>query len=43
MAVSAAWLRYFRFGPLEWAWRSLTFGRVQPVRNRRSEEFAAAG
>jgi uncharacterized protein len=43
MVASAAWLRYFRFGPLEWAWRSLTYGRVQPVRNTRSEQFAPAG
>ncbi|UCC25895.1 MAG: DUF418 domain-containing protein [Gemmatimonadales bacterium] len=26
------WLRYFRFGPLEWIWRSITYGRVQPLR-----------
>jgi uncharacterized protein len=24
------WLRHFRFGPLEWAWRSLTWLRPQP-------------
>lgn len=24
------WLRFFRFGPLEWLWRSLTYGRAQP-------------
>lgn len=24
---SAAWLKIFRFGPLEWAWRCLTYGR----------------
>ncbi len=24
---SRAWLSYFRFGPLEWAWRMLTYGR----------------
>ena len=27
-----AWLSRFRFGPLEWLWRSLTYGRVQPLR-----------
>ncbi|WP_026370434.1 DUF418 domain-containing protein [Kallotenue papyrolyticum] len=26
------WLQRFRFGPLEWLWRSLTYGRVQPLR-----------
>jgi uncharacterized protein len=43
MIVSAAWLRSFRFGPLEWAWRSLTYGRVQPLRLTRREELAPAG
>ncbi len=27
---SNIWLRYFRFGPLEWAWRSLTYWKKQP-------------
>ena len=26
------WLRRFRFGPVEWLWRSLTYGRPQPMR-----------
>jgi len=30
--VSTIWLRHFRFGPFEWAWRSLTYGRLQPMR-----------
>ena len=25
------WLERYRFGPLEWLWRSLTYGRVQPM------------
>ena len=29
---SHAWLMYFRFGPLEWAWRSLTYWKAQPMR-----------
>jgi uncharacterized protein len=29
---SNIWLRYFRFGPLEWAWRSLTYWKKQPFR-----------
>lgn len=28
------WLRRFRFGPAEWLWRSLTYAKVQPLRNR---------
>ncbi len=31
---SPIWLRYFRFGPLEWAWRSLTYWKKQPFRVR---------
>ena len=26
------WLRLFRLGPAEWLWRSLTYGRWQPMR-----------
>lgn len=29
---SHIWLRYFRFGPLEWAWRSLTYWKKQPFK-----------
>jgi uncharacterized protein len=32
LAVSPIWLRYFRFGPLEWLWRSLTYWKLQPFR-----------
>ena len=28
---STAWLARFRFGPAEWLWRSLTYGRMQPM------------
>jgi uncharacterized protein len=27
---SNIWLRYYRFGPFEWLWRSLTYWKVQP-------------
>ncbi|TFH74689.1 DUF418 domain-containing protein [Gammaproteobacteria bacterium LSUCC0112] len=30
--LSPIWLRHFRFGPLEWLWRSLTYWKVQPMR-----------
>lgn len=33
LITSVLWLRYFRFGPAEWLWRSLTYWRVQPLRN----------
>ena len=31
LLASAAWLRRFRYGPLEWLWRSLTYGRMEPM------------
>jgi uncharacterized protein len=29
---SPIWLRHFQFGPAEWAWRSLTYWKKQPLR-----------
>ena len=31
-AISRWWLARYRFGPAEWLWRSLTYGRRQPMR-----------
>ncbi|MEO5890850.1 MAG: DUF418 domain-containing protein [Ferruginibacter sp.] len=31
---SHAWLHYFRFGPLEWVWRSLTYWKQQPMKRK---------
>ncbi|MDI9546724.1 MAG: DUF418 domain-containing protein [Chloroflexota bacterium] len=31
-AVSHWWLGRYRFGPVEWLWRTLTYGRRQPMR-----------
>ena len=31
---SHLWLARFRFGPAEWVWRSLTYGKVQPLRRQ---------
>jgi uncharacterized protein len=39
---SAAWLRCFRFGPAEWVWRSLTYGRAQPMRKQAPATGSAA-
>jgi len=39
LIASPLWLRYFRFGPLEWVWRSLTYWKRQPMKRR--EEVAA--
>lgn len=32
LLVSPWWLRHFRFGPMEWLWRSLTYRQRQPMR-----------
>jgi uncharacterized protein len=32
VVFSWMWLRRYRFGPVEWVWRSLTYGRCQPMR-----------
>jgi uncharacterized protein len=32
LGVSSWWLQHFKYGPLEWLWRSLTYKRFQPMR-----------
>lgn len=32
MPLSVWWLKRFRFGPVEWLWRSLTYQQMQPMR-----------
>lgn len=32
LIASPLWLARFRFGPAEWIWRTLTYGRPQPMR-----------
>ena len=32
MAVSVWWLKRYRFGPVEWLWRTLTYGRAPAMR-----------
>ncbi|WP_336034382.1 DUF418 domain-containing protein [Halobacterium yunchengense] len=41
VVLSVAWLRRYRYGPLEWLWRTLTYGERQPL--RRSDDASAAG
>jgi uncharacterized protein len=40
LVASKIWLDYFRFGPAEWLWRSLTYWKRQPMRLRANEEVA---
>lgn len=32
MVLSHLWMKVFRFGPLEWVWRTVTYGTVMPIR-----------
>jgi uncharacterized protein len=34
--LSVWWSRRFRFGPVEWLWRSLTYGKCQPMKLKES-------
>jgi uncharacterized protein len=34
LALSAWWLARYRFGPVEWLWRSLTYWKRQPMRRK---------
>ncbi len=42
VAFSYLWLRHFRYGPLEWAWRALTYWQLPPMR-RKARAAAADG
>jgi uncharacterized protein len=34
LPFSVLWLKVFNYGPAEWAWRSLTYGKAQPFRRQ---------
>jgi len=34
LIYSPIWLKYFKYGPAEWLWRSLTYMKKQPFRNK---------
>jgi uncharacterized protein len=42
MLLSAVWLRYFRYGPLEWLWRAFTYLRWPRLRKGRVMTTAGA-
>jgi len=39
--LSHWWMARFRFGPAEWVWRSLTYGKAQPMRRTSAPEGQA--
>lgn len=42
LILSPIWLRYFQFGPAEWAWRSLTYWKKQPMLLAQRDSLAGA-
>jgi uncharacterized protein len=40
VVFSAWWLRRYRFGPVEWFWRSCMYGVPQPMRQRQLSGLA---
>ena len=42
LVASSLWLRRFRFGPAEWAWRSVTYGARLPLRRAPEGELRGA-
>ena len=40
LAASPLWLKHFHFGPVEWLWRYLTYGRRPPFRRERGSSPA---
>ena len=36
LILSPIWLKYFHFGPLEWIWRNLSYGKIYKIRKSES-------
>ncbi len=43
IVFSWLWLTFFRVGPLEWLWRSLTYGKFQPIRKGTALAYSSFG
>ncbi|MGL4608431.1 MAG: DUF418 domain-containing protein, partial [Trueperaceae bacterium] len=43
IVLSHLWLRFFRVGPLEWLWRSLSYGKLQKIRRDRDPYSSVPG
>ena len=41
LLFSNLWLSYFRYGPFEWVWRSLTYWKIQPLKRRNNAKTVA--
>ncbi len=43
LVLANLWMRYFAAGPVEWLWRSLSYGQKQPFRRRPEFVQASSG
>ena len=41
IVFSHIWLRYFRFGPFEGLWRSLTYWKAQPMKKTNVDKISS--
>ena len=39
LIVSPMWLKAYQFGPLEWAWRALTYWHKPPMRRAKEQRL----
>ncbi|QQL49236.1 DUF418 domain-containing protein [Mucilaginibacter ginkgonis] len=37
--LSILWLKHFNYGPVEWIWRQLTYGKRLPLKREKTEEL----
>lgn len=42
LVISPIWLHFFRYGPFEWLWRSLSYKKAQPFVKRRERPAPAS-
>ena len=43
LTLGPVWLRYYRFGPAEWVWRSLTYWKRQPMKKEQAATAVLPG
>ncbi len=39
LILSGLWLRVFQYGPVEWGWRMLTYGRIFSIRKHKADRL----
>ncbi|MGI8422715.1 MAG: DUF418 domain-containing protein [Chloroflexota bacterium] len=43
MLLSVWWVKHFRYGPAEWLWRTLTYGKLQPMQIGEGGQVSSPG